>query len=72
MSIDYEAPIVIGNGTAEIRAGFAGDDDPKVKMPTVVGRPCYVRQATFDSQASDTYIGFRYEALNRKGVLEMK
>ena len=39
-------------------------------MPTVVGRPHYVRQATVNSRASDTYIG--YEALNRKGVLEMK
>ena len=43
MSIDYETFIVIDNGTAEIRAGFTGDDDPKVKMPTVVGRPRYVR-----------------------------
>ena len=39
-------------------------------MPTVVGRPRYVRQASVDSQASDTYIG--HEALSRKRVLEMK
>jgi actin beta/gamma 1 len=72
MSIDYEAPIVIDNGTAEIRAGFAGDDDPKVKMPTIVGRPRarYVRQAAIAGQATDTYIG--HEALSRRGVLEMK
>ena len=57
MSIDYGAPTVIDNGTAEIRAGFAGDDDPKVKMPTVVGRPRYVRQAIVAGQTSDTYIG---------------
>ncbi len=70
MSIDYEAPIVIDNGTAEIRAGFAGDDDPKVKMPTIVGRPRYVRQAAIAGQVTDTYIG--HEALSRRGVLEMK
>lgn len=70
MSIDYEVPIVIDNGTAEIRAGLAGDDDPKVKMPTIVGRPRHGRQAAMAGQARDTYIG--HEALSRRGVLEIK
>ena len=39
-------------------------------MPTLVGRPRYMRQATVAGQASDTYIG--HEALSRKGVLKIK
>ena len=30
---------VIDNGTSTIKAGFAGDDDPRIVCPSVVGRP---------------------------------
>ena len=38
---DNEGPpaIVIDNGSESIKAGFAGDDDPKVVFPNIAGRP---------------------------------
>ena len=32
-------PIVIDNGSGYMKAGFAGDDAPKCKFPTIVGLP---------------------------------
>ncbi|KAL7128271.1 hypothetical protein ABFS83_14G305200 [Erythranthe nasuta] len=32
-------PLVIDNGTHRIKAGFAGDDAPRVAFPTVIGHP---------------------------------
>lgn len=37
------APIVIDNGSGTIRAGFAGQDQPKCFFPSWVGRPKHVR-----------------------------
>jgi centractin len=36
-------PIVIDNGSGIIKAGFAGDDEPRVKISSYVGRPKYVK-----------------------------
>jgi actin-related protein len=30
---------VIDNGSATIKAGFGGDDEPRFSFPTVVGHP---------------------------------
>jgi actin-related protein len=37
--MDDFVSIVIDNGSGTIKAGFAGDDVPKVEFSTVVGRP---------------------------------
>merc|ERR1712039_718092 len=37
--IDARTPIVIEIGSTFARAGFAGDEAPRVIMPSVVGRP---------------------------------
>lgn len=39
----HNAPIVIDNGSGTIRAGFAGEDVPKIYIPSYVGRPKHVR-----------------------------
>ncbi|KAJ4991556.1 actin [Stagonosporopsis vannaccii] len=39
----HNAPIVIDNGSGTIRAGFAGEDVPKIFFPSYVGRPKHVR-----------------------------
>ena len=36
-----KSPIVIDNGSGSIKAGFAGEDKPKVIFPNYVGRPKY-------------------------------
>ena len=39
MEDEYEAGIVIDNGTCMTKAGFAGDDAPRKVFPTVITRP---------------------------------
>ncbi|KAK9479877.1 actin family [Lipomyces japonicus] len=36
-------PLVIDNGTGEIKAGFAGEEQPKIFFPSHVGRPKHAR-----------------------------
>jgi actin-related protein len=31
--------IIIDNGSSTIKAGFAGEDEPREIFPTIVGRP---------------------------------
>ena len=37
--VEYETAIVIDNGTGRVKAGFAGDDAPKLVFPAVIGTP---------------------------------
>lgn len=37
----YNQPVVIDNGSGNLKAGFAGEDKPKCYGPAVVGRPKY-------------------------------
>lgn len=39
----YNQPIVIDNGSGNLKAGFAGQDKPKVYSSSIVGRPKYQR-----------------------------
>lgn len=41
MSDDESSVIVIDNGSGVCKAGFAGDDNPKVVFPSIVGRRRY-------------------------------
>jgi len=36
-------PVVIDNGSGVIKAGFAGEQNPKCRFPNFVGRPKHVR-----------------------------
>lgn len=36
-------PVVIDNGSGSIKAGFAGEDGPKVVFPNYVGHTKYTR-----------------------------
>jgi centractin len=36
-------PVVIDNGSGSIKAGFAGEDKPRVIFPNYVGQPKYQR-----------------------------
>jgi centractin len=43
MDLLARPPVVLDVGSAVIKAGFAGDDRPRVLLPTLVGRPKHVR-----------------------------
>lgn len=60
--------IVIDNGTGMMKAGFAGDEAPKVYFPSLVGYQRY--EHLHGSDDKDCYIG--EEAIAKKGVLELK
>lgn len=38
MEDEHNAGVVIDNGTSICKAGFAGDDFPRVVLPSIVGR----------------------------------
>ncbi len=38
-SLDYEGALVVDNGSGMIKAGIAGEDDPRVVFSSVVGHP---------------------------------
>ena len=65
---DNVIPIVIDNGSAMVKAGFAGDKVPRAVFPNVVGT---VRvPGVFVGVAKNWYIG--KEAQRMRGILRMK
>ncbi|KAG9508705.1 Beta-centractin [Fragariocoptes setiger] len=62
-------PVVIDNGSGTIKAGFAGDDEPKCIIANLVGRPKHVRVMA-GSLEGDTFIGRRAE--EHRGLLSLK
>ncbi|XP_022096737.1 actin-like [Acanthaster planci] len=65
--------LVIDNGSGTIKAGLAGDEEPKVVFRTVVGKPRdstlqYAQTHVLDLK--DTYFGA--EALLKRGILTLK
>lgn len=62
---DSSAIVVLDNSSELSRAGFAGDEAPKVTFPSVVGRP---REVTNDQK--QIFVG--NEASSKRGVLQLK
>ena len=63
--------IVVDNGSSTCKAGFAGDDAPRVIFPSIVGRPKH-RDVLHDTREKDGYVGD--EAVSRRGrcILEKR
>lgn len=62
-------PVVIDNGSGTIKAGFAGDEEPKCIFENYVGRPKYIRVMAGGLEG-DTFIG--KSAQQHRGLLSIK
>ncbi|KAI6227540.1 Arp-1 [Aphelenchoides fujianensis] len=61
-------PVVIDNGSGSIKAGFAGEEKPRVVFPNYVGRPKYTRVMA-STLVRDSYVG--NEAQKYRGILSL-
>eukprot|EP00747_Dinoflagellata_sp_TGD_P179675 gnl/TRDRNA2_/TRDRNA2_30870_c0_seq1.p1 gnl/TRDRNA2_/TRDRNA2_30870_c0~~gnl/TRDRNA2_/TRDRNA2_30870_c0_seq1.p1 ORF type:complete len:388 (-),score=65.87 gnl/TRDRNA2_/TRDRNA2_30870_c0_seq1:78-1196(-) len=69
MAREDAAAVVIDSGGFECKAGFSGDDAPKVVFPALVGRP-RVASALQVQDAHDASVGL--EAQARRGILSLR
>jgi len=63
-----ETPVVIDNGSGMIKAGFGGDEEPKLQFPTFVGRP---RHQKVMSGGIDGELLVGDDAVKHRGVLKL-
>ncbi|KAK9460894.1 actin family [Lipomyces oligophaga] len=68
-SVLLNQPIVLDNGTGEIKAGFAGAERPQVFFPSYVGRPKHARVMA-GALEDDIFIG--QQAQDHRGLLKLK
>lgn len=67
---DANQPVVIDNGSGMIKAGFAGGDTPKVRFPSLVGRPKHLRVMLQTKLEGDCFVG--KVADENRGVLALQ
>ncbi|EFC39590.1 hypothetical protein NAEGRDRAFT_60876 [Naegleria gruberi] len=59
-----EVALVIDNGSGMCKAGFSGDDAPRVVFPSIIGQPKHL------SEMSEFYVGD--EAQSKRGLLNLR
>jgi len=62
-------PVVIDNGSGSIKAGFAGEDKPRVIFPNYVGQPKYTRVLP-GALLKDSFVG--NDAQKYRGLLALR
>jgi len=67
MENEEAVPLVVDNGSGMIKAGFAGDDEPRVAFPSIIGHPRYTRSMV---EQRGPYIG--HEAQAKRGILSLR
>lgn len=65
----YNQPIVLDNGSCVIKAGFSGEDKPKIFQYNIAGRPKYDKVMS-TGLPNDTYVGNR--AQKYRGMLQLR
>lgn len=69
MEMMVNQPVVIDNGSGTIKAGFAGDEEPKCIISNLVGRPKHIRVMAGGLEG-DTFIGRKAD--EHRGLLSLK
>ena len=70
-----EQAVIIDNGSGFVKAGFAGDDTPRVVFPSLVGkrlnpvRPIVGKPLNPVSAGQNTYVGDEAQVMSRRGIL---
>ena len=67
MSDEEVQALVVDTGSGMCKAGFAGDDAPRVVFPSIVGRPKYKGYIT---EQKEVYVGD--EAQIKRGILRLE
>ncbi|VEU23262.1 DEKNAAC104385 [Brettanomyces naardenensis] len=70
MTTIYNQPVVIDNGSGMIKAGFAGDERPKINYSSILGTPKYTKVMPSSISEDDTFIGNK--AQNIRGLLKLR
>ena len=66
---DDTAALVVDNGSGVCKAGFAGDDAPRVVFSSVIGRPRYQKAMVGVGGQKDFYVGSL--AQDKRSVLSL-
>lgn len=70
MTEDTTLPLVIDNGSGMCKAGFAGEDAPRVVFPSIVGRPKYKDVMHGVRRRPSEFVGS--VAQSKRGMLSLK
>eukprot|EP00118_Oscarella_pearsei_P002970 m.12454 g.12454 ORF g.12454 m.12454 type:complete len:381 (+) comp24060_c0_seq4:38-1180(+) len=68
LDVMVNQPVVIDNGSGVIKAGFAGDQNPKCRFPTIIGRPKHVRVM---AGGLDETVFVGHKAEEHRGLLKL-